>query len=116
MLKTWQANCSVPIKSFQLELIAAEFIARSPWRLYDYFWFDWITRDFFAYLYHRANGLVAIPGSTELVALGDEWRSRCQSAYNRAVKASDFEKWNLIEDAGDEWQKIFGLQTPRGIS
>ena len=59
---------------------------------------------------------MTIPGSTELVALGDDWRSRCQSANDRAVKACDFEKWNLIEDAGDEWQKIFGLQIPRGIS
>lgn len=116
MLKAWQTNCSVPIKSFQLELVAAEFIAQSPWRLYDYFWFDWITRDFFAYLYHRANGFVTIPGSTEFVALGDDWRSRCQSAYDRAAKACDFEKWNLIENAGDEWQKIFGLQIPRDIS
>jgi hypothetical protein len=112
MLKAWQANCAVPIKSFHLELIAAEFIMQSPWRLYDYFWFDWITRDFFAYLYHRANGFATIPGSAELVALGDDWRSRCQSAYDRAVKACDFEKRNLIEDAGGEWQKIFGSQIP----
>jgi hypothetical protein len=116
ILKAWQTNCGVPIKSFQLELIAAEFIAQSPWRQYDYFWFDWITRDFFVYLYHRANGYVTIPGSAEIVALGDEWRSRCQSAYARAVKACDFEEWNLIQDAGDEWQKIFGTQIPRDIS
>jgi hypothetical protein len=116
MLKAWQANCSVPIKSFQLELTAAEFIVQSPWKLYDYFWFDWMTRGFFAYLYHRANGFVTIPGCTELVALGNDWQSRCQSAYDRAAKACDFEKWNLIEEAGDEWQKIFGSQMPRDIS
>jgi hypothetical protein len=31
ILKSWQAYCSVPIKSFQLELVAAEFLAQSPW-------------------------------------------------------------------------------------
>jgi SMODS domain-containing protein len=51
MLKVWQADCSVPIESFQLELLAADFISQSPWHLRNYFWFDWITRDFFAYLY-----------------------------------------------------------------
>ena len=32
MLKAWQTYCSVPIKSFHLELVAAEFVAQSPWR------------------------------------------------------------------------------------
>lgn len=44
MLKAWQNCCSVPIKSFQLELLAADFLGNSPWRLRDFFWFDWITR------------------------------------------------------------------------
>jgi hypothetical protein len=60
MMKAWQMNCSVPIKSFQVELLAADFIAQSPWRLQDYFWFDWIIRDFLLYLYHRANTFVVV--------------------------------------------------------
>src|SRR2546430_11990480 len=35
-----QEHCSVPLKSFQLELIAAEFLAQSPWRIYDFLWFE----------------------------------------------------------------------------
>jgi hypothetical protein len=111
MLKSWQSYCSVPIKSFQLELLAADFISQSPWRLYD--WFDWITRDFFAYLYHRANTFVVVPGTLEKVYLGSEWQSRAESAYYRAMKACDHERYNRVEAAGDEWQKIFGSQIPR---
>jgi hypothetical protein len=113
MLKAWQDWCSVPIKSFQLELLAAEFIAQSPWRLHDFFWFDWITRDFFAFLYYKANSLVAVPGTGETIFLGNEWQSRTESAYWRAVKACDHEGENEVEEAGDEWQKIFGYQIPR---
>lgn len=113
MLKAWQAWCSVPIKSFQLELLAAEFIAESPWRLYDWFFFDWIMRDFFAYLYGRANGTVYVPGTLEPIALGYDWQSRALSAYQRALKACDFEQHNRVAEAGDEWQKIFGLDVPR---
>ncbi len=58
MLKAWQARCLVPIKSFHLELLASEFIAQSPWRFKDWFYFDWITRDFFEFLYYHANGTV----------------------------------------------------------
>jgi hypothetical protein len=113
MLKAWQTCCAVPIKSFQLELVAADFISQCPWRLYDYFWFDWITRDFFAYLYHRANTFLIVPGTLEKIYLGNAWQSRAASAYSRAVKACEHEQYNRIEAAGEEWQKIFGTQIPR---
>ena len=113
MLKAWQACCSVPIKSFHLELIASDFIAQSPWRLNDWFYFDWIMRDFFAYLHGRANTNIFVPGTYECIALGDAWQSRARSANERAVKACDFESNNYIAEAGDEWQKIFGTDIPR---
>ncbi len=115
MLKAWQAYCSVPIKSFQLELLAADFLGKSPWRLNDFFWFDWITRDFFAYLYHRANTFISVPGTLETIHLGSDWQSRAESAYWRAVKACEHEKYNRVDAAGEEWQKIFGSQIPRTI-
>ena len=106
MLKVWQEQCSVPIKSFQLELVSADFILQSPWRYYDFFWFDWIVRDFFAYLYNRAYTYVTVPGTYQLIPLGADWQSRAQSAYNRAVKACYYEQHNLVRAAGDEWQGI----------
>ena len=113
MLKSWQAFCSVPIKSFQLELVAAEFLAQSPWRLNDYFWFDWIIRDFFFYLYHQANNRISIPGIPELSFLGNDWQSRVVTAWSHAIKACDYEQANYVEAAGEEWQKIFGQDIPK---
>lgn len=115
MVKAWQETCSVPIKSFQLELIAADFLGQSPWRHHDFFWFDWITRDFFAYLYHRANSFIIVPGTQERICLGNEWQTRAESAYWRAAKACDFERDNVVAQAGEEWQKIFGQQIPRTV-
>lgn len=115
MLKSWQAWCSVPIKSFALELLAADFISRSPWQFKDFFWFDWIIRDFFAYLYHRANSSVVVPGTFESIYLGNAWQSRATTAYWRAEKACRCEEFNQVEAAGEEWQKIFGLQIPRAV-
>ena len=112
MLKAWQDYCSVPIKSFQLELVATDFLAQSLWRYRDFFWFDWITRDFFAYLYGRANTFVFVPGTLEPIFLGDEWQSRTESAYWRAEKACHYEEHNFVAAAGEEWQKIFGIQIP----
>jgi hypothetical protein len=113
ILKAWQAWCSVPIKSFHLELLATEFIVQSPWRLENWFYFDWIVRDFFAFLYHRANGFLFVPGTWEAMALGDAWQSRAASAWQRAAKACEYEYQNRVMEAGDEWQKIFGIDVPR---
>lgn len=113
MLKAWKTWCSVPIKSFQIELLAASFLNQSAWRLKDYFYYDWIIRDFFAYLYHQANQYVFVPGTFEPIFLGNDWQSRAESAYYRAAKACEYEADNLVVSAGDEWQKIFGLQIPR---
>jgi hypothetical protein len=112
MLKAWKAWCKVPIKSFHLELLAADFLSQSPWRLKDYFWFDWLTRDFFGFLCGRGNGHVVVPGTNEVMALGNEWFSRAVSAHQRATKACDYERDNWAAAAGDEWQKIFGLDIP----
>jgi hypothetical protein len=113
MLKTWQASCSVPIKSFHLEIVAAEFIAQSPWSQQTMFYFDWIIRDFFAFLYNKANSIIVVPGTQECMCLGDVWQSRALNAYQRAVKACEYEAENRVILAGEEWQKIFGTEIPR---
>jgi hypothetical protein len=113
MLKAWQAWCSVPIKSFYLELLAIEFLDQCEWRNTDYFYYDWISRDFFKWLITKANTHLWAPGTYELLWLGEAWKSRAESAYARAVKACDCERANEEGNAGDEWQKIYGLDIPK---
>jgi hypothetical protein len=115
MLKAWQSYCSVPLKSFQLELLAAAFLQQSPYRQNSFFWFDWIIRDFFVYLCKAAHTSITIPGTSEMIFLGDEWQSRALTAYGRALKACDYEENNLVQYAGEEWQKIFGFQIPQTV-
>jgi hypothetical protein len=115
MLKVWQQECNVPLKSFQLELLATEFIRSSPWGSNSYFWYDWIIRDFFAFLKGKVNQYVFVPGTNEAINLGEDWKSRCESAYDRAVRACEYERVDQVSLAGDEWKKIFGdmiLQNP----
>lgn len=113
MLKAWQACCSVPIKSFYLELLAIEFLDQCDWRNSDYFYYDWIGRDFFKWMITKANTHLWAPGTYELLWLGEAWKSRAESAYARAVKACDYERANDEGNAGDEWQKIYGLDIPK---
>lgn len=110
MMKTWQAECSVPIKSLVLELRTVNFLA--TWAQYnsDTLYYDWMVRDFLAGLIANANNHCTIPGIDEKCYYGDAWLSRAQTAYERAKKACDLEAAKNDYEATVEWRKIFGGQ------
>ena len=110
ILKRWQWHCNVVdyLKSFQIELIAIDFLATVGYSLTTRCLYDYLVRDFFGYLVGKKNGWVTIPGTHEIVWLGDAWLSRAQTAYDRAVKASRYENDEMPYSARGEWQKIFG--------
>jgi hypothetical protein len=112
MMKQWQREQNVPLKSFQLERLAVEFLANWPNNQRDHFWYDWMIRDFFAYLIGRANTYVYMPGTNEAVWLGNDWLFKAQTAYKHALTACDYEYSNYQVHAGEEWQKIFGSPVP----
>jgi hypothetical protein len=111
MAKQWQRHCNVPIKSFQLERVAIEFMGWWPYSR-DLFWVDWMLRDFFAYLASRADGFVVMPGTGAQATLGDAWASKARTAQAAAAKAFDYEYRNEDILAGLEWQSIFGPMIP----
>jgi hypothetical protein len=116
MMKQWQREDSVPLKSFQLERLAIEFLQVWPFSYHDVFWYDWMVRDFFAYLIRRANGTLTMPGTSEIVWLGSEWLSRAERACRHAVEACKNEYNNYEALAGNEWQAIFGTVAPVLVS
>jgi hypothetical protein len=113
MLKVWKRNCNVPLKSFHVELLAADFLRQCEWKMNGFFYYDWIMRDFFKYLQSRENGVLFVPGTYETLYLGNAWKSRCESAYSRALKACEYEHADYVNLAGEEWRKIFGDQIPQ---
>jgi len=112
MAKVWKRECNVPIKSYQIEILAAVFMSQYEYRGHDYFWYDWFFRDFFRFLCGVVNRNLTIPGTGERVNLGEAWLSRAESARDRAAKACVYERDDLTVSAGEEWQKIFGRRIP----
>jgi hypothetical protein len=108
MMKQWQRENNVPLKSFQIERLAVEFMATWDHRQRDHFWYDWMVGDFLAYLHTRVNTFIYMPGTNEAVWLGSEWLSRAQTAYRCALKACEYKEGNYEILAGGEWQAIFG--------
>ena len=114
MMKCWQGNCNVPLKSFCLELLVVDFLSSYGYKDKGTTFYDWMTRDFFKFLLGKVNGWVIIPGTYKFIDLGDTWKSKAESAYNRASKATQYEADNMPYTAGEEWQKIFGNYIPVG--
>lgn len=115
MLKAWKRTCNVPLKSIALEIVTCSFVRQWPYNQQSIFWYDWMVRDFFAFLWQCRNRTVKIPGIQETIRLGDQWVSRCETAYSRAVKACEYEFQDLGVLAEYEWKKIFGDQYARAI-
>jgi hypothetical protein len=112
IIKAWKQHCNVPIKSFHIEQLVANFIQTYQHRDQDYYYYDWFVRDFLYFLLGRRNTTIYAPASNEFVAIGEDWFSRASAAYDRAVKACEYEREDYIMLAGEEWQKIFGARIP----
>ncbi|MDR7230979.1 hypothetical protein J2X45_002070 [Caulobacter sp. BE264] len=113
MLKAWKHICNVGIKSFQIEILVPDFLNQSAWANYGFFYYDWLVRDFFAFLLSRTNGWVWVPGTNEVSALGEGWAPAARRAYEAAVVACVHERDDRVGEAGDEWRKIFGQAIQR---
>ncbi|WP_395665504.1 SMODS domain-containing nucleotidyltransferase [Methylocella sp.] len=112
IIKRWKHECSVDLKSFAIELLVADFFRNYPWGNYDYYYYDWYVRDCLKFIKTRVNGWVAIPGTGEIVQLGDKWASKVETAIGIAEQACDYERDDYDILAGVEWQKIFGPRIP----
>ena len=63
MMKRWQSYCSVPIKSFWIEIVAAEFISGWGNKGKSALYYDLMVRDFLSYLKSKRYGVVYAPGT-----------------------------------------------------
>ena len=59
----------MPLKSYQIELLVAEFMSSYVYRQYDYYWYDWFFRDFFHFICGKAWANMVIPGTYQTVSL-----------------------------------------------
>lgn len=114
MVKGWNKNISYFFVSFRLELLAIDIFKNII--ILDYpsemrYFFD-KGRERIKY---KAKDPVSYGGEISglrNISTPEEAVSRFETAYNRAVKAEQYAKNGNIENAVDEWRKIFGDYLP----
>jgi Second Messenger Oligonucleotide or Dinucleotide Synthetase domain len=112
MMKTWKREQNVPLKSFVVELLVAAFLSTYGNAHHDFFWYDWFVRDFLKYICNLSGGTLTLPGTGEIIPLGNEWVAKANAALTTALAACDMEYNDFTILAGEEWQKIFGNRIP----
>lgn len=95
MVKKWPENCNVKVKSFEIEQMVIGFFEDDLHSSEDY---PDLVRKFFNYFNENNED--------------DDVASYLETAVNRAAKACDYENEGKLEDAVDEWAKIFGDDFP----
>jgi len=95
MIKKWTDQCSVKVKSYKIEKAVVNFF-NSHESHGDY---SDTVRDFFQYLHDNSSD--------------ETLKSHLNTALSRANKACEFEANEKLEQALDEWRKIFGNDFPK---
>lgn len=90
MIKKWSEQCSVKIKSYKIEQMVVSFFAST--KKYDKH--SILAKDFFIFFHTNVSD--------------ENLKSHLNTALERAKKACEFESNNKLEQAVDEWKKIFG--------
>jgi hypothetical protein len=108
MMEHWQRQNNAPLKSFQLERMSIEFLSSWPHSQRRFYYHDWMVRDFLAHVCSRSGGSIIMPGTSEVVSLGDEWTSKSLTALSNAIKACSAERLSENTAAGEAWYEIFG--------
>lgn len=111
MMKVWKAEQNVDVPAVALEVLASQFIATWAYRGFDVFFYDWMIRDFLAFLSAFAPTSIQLPSGPR-IELGSGWHPAISRALAHSRAACDLERDNSMVEAGERWQRIFGADIP----
>jgi len=98
MIKKWSENCTVKLKSYQIENKVLDYFSFNDCSEKEY---TEIVKSFFDYFHNTETD--------------ENIKSYLATALSRAKKAYDFERDEKFDEAVTEWRKIFGDDFPATI-
>lgn len=113
LAKAWKRARNVSVKSFVLELGAQRFLTQWPHNrgsdglLTGYGFYDWMMRDFFKWLEERWAESWIIPGTTDVIYTGSDWRAQAAFATSAATRACEHHSGDRPYSAESEWKNVF---------
>lgn len=114
MVRAWKNNWDVPMGGLLIDTLAYNFIGNWEHRRKSYFWYDWMSRDFFLYLasqdpeqqYWRAAG------SNQFIWRKGLFEYKAKRCYNLALEAINYDSQGMNWSARQKWREIYGTAYP----
>ena len=108
LMKAWRRYREVPIRSVPLRLAAIEFLRSWPLATTgDYRHYGLLVQDFLEYLIPFRGGTAMMPGTGELLNIGDDWSPEASRALKLAQRAVFFSR-SAPAVTPPYWSDIFG--------
>ena len=117
MMRSWKKKWSVPLGGLLIDTLAYQFIIDWENRDKSYLYYDYMCRDFFAYMADQSTDQEywKAPGSGQWVSGGkDQFQYKAKRCYNIALQAIKHETSDPKQEwsAKQKWREIFGASFP----
>lgn len=110
MARAWKEKWDVPISGLLIDTLAYQFLKAWSHRNDSYFYYDWMTRDFFEYVKNQdhKNDFWLAPGSGQRVVRKGSFEYKALRCYNIALEAISYEEKEMSYSADQKWREIYG--------
>ena len=117
MMRSWKKEWSVPLGGLLIDTLAYQFIIDWKYRDKSHFYYDYMCRDFFAYMadQDKDQEYWKAPGSGQRVyGVKGQFQYKAKRCYNIALQAIENETANPKREwsAKQKWREIFGTSFP----
>jgi hypothetical protein len=111
MMRAWRAKFNLnAMPGLLLDSLAYTFITSWPYRDKSYLYYDFMSRDFFAYMAAQstAQQYWLAPGSGRRVYGTVAFQNKASQAYKLSLEAITYQGKNMDYSAKSKWRDIFG--------
>ena len=117
MMRSWKAKWNVPLGGLLIDTLAYQFIIDWTYRDKSYLYYDYMSRDLFAYMANQSadQDYWKAPGSGQWVYGGKgQFQYKAKRCYNIALQAIKHDTSDPKQEwsAKQNWREIFGASFP----
>lgn len=114
MTRAWKNYWDVPMGGLLIDTLAYSFIADWEHKDKSYFYYDWMSRDFFSYLASQNTQQEhwRAAGSSQYIWRKGLFEYKAKQCYNLAVDAIAYESKGMKYSARKTWREIYGTAYP----
>lgn len=114
MVRSWKDYNNVPIKGITIDILAHRFLRDYQFKANTSVYYDYMTRDFFAYLLNipSTQSSYLVMGSNRYITDHGYFHYKAKQAYNLALEAieADQNKFNCTRN--NKFREIYGTRFP----